>query len=262
MESNSIRLCEPSPVFCDSGKRLYEGSFPAGEREPTEKLSLRMAEGRMLYHRTLDEQGNLLCFTIVSLASNFSFLAYMATDPTRRSGGVGSKHLQRLIELLKQRYPHHLGLFLEIEATDPGTVEISEEERTTRLRRLKFYQRHGARIMCEQAIYLTPSYSQPGKEWEGELLAIDFGGRICRHSVKDVIREIYTRFYHLPADHQLVRKVLRNFAECEAKCESCDAHCDHPQHTETGGTGLIGLLRRFGQWLSSLLARATQWLSS
>jgi len=218
-----IRLCEPSFVLDEEWRRLYEGAFPAGEREPSDKLSRLMAEGKLLYHRTLNEQGDMLCFTMVSLASNFSFLAYMATDPNRRSGGIGSKHLKRLVEQLKEQFPSHLGLFLEIEATDPDTVEISDEERVVRKRRLSFYERAGARIMCEQAIYLTPSYTQVGKEWEGELLAIEFGKRVCKHSVSQVILEIYSRFYQLPPHHPTVQKVLAHFLVCDVQCEHPEA---------------------------------------
>lgn len=249
----AIRLCEPCTVLCDEWKRLYEGAFPAGEREPADKLSRLMREGKMLYHRTLDDQGNLLCFTMVSLASDFSFLAYMATDPTRRSGGIGSKHLKRLVELLKEQYPEHLGLFLEIEATDPDTIEISEEEKTIRQRRLSFYQRFGARIVCPQAIYLTPSFSQPGKQWEGELLAIEFGTKVCRHSVAHVIREIYSRFYQLPASDPLVQKVLADF-------RNCDGNCGHG--SDTCGVALFFTLPlRFGAWLRRLWQQVRRYLS-
>lgn len=219
---DGIRLCKSCTVLCDEWRRLYEGVFPAGEREPEERLSALIREGKMLYHYTLNANGELLCFTMVTLASNFLFLAYMATDPPRRSGGIGSRHLSRLIELLKEQFPDHLGLFLEIETTDPNTIEISDEERAIRKRRLKFYQRHGAQIVCEQAIYLTPSYSEPGKEWEGELLAIEFGEPLNRQATAQVIREIYARAYKLPSDHPLVEKVLGEFRMCTCQCRHRD----------------------------------------
>ena len=118
--ATTMRLCEPSSTLDASWLKLYEGAFPKGEREPVDKLERMVHDGRMLYHRTLDDTGELLCFTLVTLGKDFSFLAYMATNPNRRSGGIGSKHLSRLIEVLKLQYPHHSGLFLEIEAEAPG----------------------------------------------------------------------------------------------------------------------------------------------
>jgi hypothetical protein len=257
MESNQIRLCEPSTVLDEAWRRLYEAAFPAGERESEEKLKQRMAEGKTLYHRTLSEQGDLLGFTMVSLASNFSFLAYMATDPARRSGGIGTKHLKRLVELLQEQYPNHVGLFLEIEATDPDTIQISDEERITRKRRLTFYERVGARVVCDQAVYLTPSYSQPGVYWEGDLLCIEFGDKVCKHQVARVISEIYSRFYNLPPRHELVRKVLTEFQQCTGKCKE-DSHCC----PDSGcATRMILALRRFTGWLSRVFARVRKALS-
>lgn len=251
MESTTIRLCEPSTVFDEAWRRLYEAAFPAGEREPEEKLQRLMAEGKLLYHRTLTEQGDLLGFTMVSLASNFSFLAYMATDPARRSSGIGSKHLKRLVEVLKEQFPNHIGLFLEIEATDPDTIELTEEERVIRKRRLAFYQRVGARVVCDQAVYLTPSYSQSGVYWEGDLLCIDFDDHVCRHQVAKVIREIYTRFYQLPPNHELVHKVLTEFQACSGNCTD-ESHCC-PDSAHAGR--IVSALRRFGHWLSRVFTR-------
>jgi len=246
MESNNtpIRLCEPTTVLSDSWRRLYEAAFPAGERESEEKLRRLMDEGKMIVHETLTEQGDLLGFTMVSLASNFSFLAYMATDPARRSGGIGTKHLKRLVELLKEQFPNHIGLFLEIEATDPDTVVISDEERPIRKRRLTFYQRIGARVVCDQAVYLTPSYTQAGKYWEGDLLCIDFDHQVCKHQVASVIREIYSRFYNLPANHELVRKVITEFQGCNGNCADAPC-CNHSK-------GVSGLF----SWLWNLMSRA------
>jgi GNAT superfamily N-acetyltransferase len=256
MESNQIRLCEPSTDLDEAWRRLYEAAFPAGERESEEKLRVRLNEGKLLYHRTLTEQGDLLGFTMVSLASNFSFLAYMATDPARRSAGLGTKHLKRLVELLKEQYPAHVGLFLEIEATDPDTVQITEEERITRKRRLTFYERAGARVVCDQAVYLTPSYSLAGKYWEGDLLCIDFEDRVCKHQVAQVIREIYARFYNLPAKHELVQKVLTEFRQCSGNCKD-EAHCCPEGHT----LWVVSALHRFAHWISRVFARVRKALS-
>ena len=220
--SSTLRLCEPAPKLDASWQELYEGAFPKGEREPVDKLERMVSDGRILYHRTLDETGVLLCFTLVTLGKDFSFLAYMATNPARRSGGIGSKHLSRLIELLKVQYPHHSGLFLEIEATCPRNISLSSEDLALRTRRKVFYERVGARVMCEQGIYLTPSYTDRDKEWEGELLGIEFAGRLCQDTLSRVMRSIYHQMYQLPPDHPMVAKVLKHYDECAVGC--------HPDH--------------------------------
>src|SRR5438128_307001 len=141
-----IRLCEASTTLDEAWRKLYQNAFPKeAEREPEDKLTRLLESGNMLLHRTLNKEDELVCFTLVSLAPDFSFLAYMATDATKRSGGYGSKHLKRLLELLKEKYPSHLGLFLEIEATRPTTVTLSEDEKKLRDRRYAFYQRLGGK---------------------------------------------------------------------------------------------------------------------
>lgn len=221
MELKDLLLCQSSNELDEQWRILYEEAFPAGEREPADKLSRLIEEGKLLYHRTVNEQGDLLCFTMVTLAPSFSFLAYMASNPRMRSGGVGTKHLKRLLELLRARYPHHLGVFLEIEATAPTLETLTDEERVSRLRRRKFYEdRIGARVLCQDVPYLTPRYgNEKTKEWEGELLCIEFGDPICQSELTRVICEIYERFYLLPPDHALVKRVVTAFANCKHTCD-------------------------------------------
>jgi GNAT superfamily N-acetyltransferase len=256
--TENIRLCEPANALDADVIRLYEGAFPAAEREPVERLSALLAEGKLLYHRTLNEQGELMCFTFVSLAPDFSFLAYMATDPARRSGGIGSKHLQALVARLKEQFPQHIGMFFEIEATQPKAEILSDEELRNRKRRRAFYERAGARVLCEDGVYLTPHFGERNKEWEGELMAFEFGEGMCQRKLEFVISEIYRRFYQLPEDHPLVRKVLGYFQGCAEGCGDSAAQ-EAPSQAETGttrDTTSTSLWRRLLTWLQSLLRRA------
>jgi hypothetical protein len=214
MTTNNIRLCEPALTLDAEVLRLYNGAFPAAERESVERLSELLAQGKMLCHRTTNEHGELLCFTIVTLADTFSFLAYMATDPNRRSGGIGSKHLQRLLEIIQETYPKHIGLLFEIEATDPEFEDLEEQEKIIRKRRRAFYERAGARVICPDSIYLTVHYDSRDREWEGELMGFEFAGPIISDSLVHVLEQIYMLCYQLPANHPLVLKVLGYFATC------------------------------------------------
>jgi hypothetical protein len=209
MTTANIRLCEPCPMLDSDVVRLYKQSFPAQEREPLERLNKLLSEGKLVCHCTLDEQNRLLCFTLVSLAEYFAFLAYMATDPATRSSGIGTQHIKRLIALLKSQFPHHIGLFLEIEATAPAIEVLSDEDRRTRLRRRAFYERAGARVLCQKG-YIALNFSDPQKEWEAELLAFEFGQPVNVLKLLCVIRDIYQRFYQIPEDDQLVLRVVEN----------------------------------------------------
>jgi hypothetical protein len=223
MDTQDIRLCEVSSTLDEAWRKLYESAFPDAEREPEDKLTRLLGSGDMLLHRTLNKEGEMVCFTLISLAPDFSFLAYMATDPTKRSGGYGSKHLKRLIELLKEKYPSHLGLFLEIEATNPTTVTVTDDEKKLRERRYSFYQRLGAKRVCKSGKYFTPSKVSGGQDWEGELLDIPFVSELTNDQRQQVVSEILQRFYCLKADDALVVKNVSQFKQCGTDSDSAPA---------------------------------------
>ncbi len=210
-----VRICETSARLENDWREVYANAFPINEREPEEKLQELIDAGRLLYHKTVGAEGELLCFSLVSLASEFSFLAYIATDPRQRSGGYGTKHMRALIDLLKRDYPHHVGLLLEIESTNPRSLKISEEELNIRQRRLGFYQKLGVEHLCPQMHYLSPSLQGAAAEHELEVLFFRFADKRLEHNDKArIIAEIYQRFYGLAVEHPLVAKVLMSLFSC------------------------------------------------
>jgi GNAT superfamily N-acetyltransferase len=225
METNELRLCMHSEHLDDDWRTLYNEAFPLLEREPEDKLSRLIASQRLMYHRTEDKDGQLLCFTMISIAPDHSLLAFMATDKNRRGGGYGSKHLTRVIELFKEQYPHHLGMFIEIEAVNPHSKVLTDEERQINQRRRDFYLRHGALRVCPNAIYLTPNpgaavavADQDNNDWEGELLFVPFGDskKITKTALLARVIEMYQRFYCLSADNGLLVRGISRFQECKA----------------------------------------------
>ncbi len=219
----NVQLCEPASKLDQAWRDLYFAAFPVVEQEPEAKLQGLIDAGRMLYHRTVGKQGELLCFSLVSLAPDFSFLAYIATDPKQRSGGYGSKHMRALIDTIKKDYPQHKGLFFEIESTNPQLIRISDEEKTTRQRRLSFYRRLGARRLCRGMQYLIPDRNGNG-EYELDLLYFNFAENALTQKEKlAVVSEIYQRFYGLAQDDATVLKVLGKFGGCSTnRCEDDD----------------------------------------
>src|SRR4029450_13021193 len=143
MDTSTTLLCQTGTGQEDDWKTLYESSFPADERMAVEDIRQLLSKGQMILHRTLNKQGELLCFSLTFPVTDFTLLSYIATDSTKRSGGYGSKHFKRLVELFKSEHPKHIGLFLEIESTKEKGLD--PEVQKTRNRRLDFYQRLGAK---------------------------------------------------------------------------------------------------------------------
>lgn len=209
MDTSMTLLCQPSTGQEDDWKNLYESSFPQDERMPAEEIRQLLNKGQMILHRTLNKQGELLCFSLIFPITDFTLLSYLATDPTKRSGGYGSKHMKQLIQLLKAQYPGHLAVFLEIESTREKGLD--PEAQKLRNRRLDFYQRLGAKRFRKN--YFCPNLGQPGgAPRAAELLWIEFGTQTVDDAIlARVIKEIYERAYQLPSADPLVQQVLGQF---------------------------------------------------
>lgn len=242
---NSMNLCQHSPTGQEQDWRdLYEKAFPADERTPLDELLQLLASGSVLLHRTLNKEGELLCFTIVYPLSNFTLLSYIATDQNKRSTGVGSKHMKRLMEIVKEKYPHHNGLFLEIESTRERAIDAAEQK--TRSRRLAFYQRLGAKRLCRT--YVWPSYGAKGAYRLAELLWIDFDPSTVDDVVlPGVIKEMYTKAYMVPEDDPLLALILLQFTcgskvplkemVCAVESAKSDKPAEKTDATEASGDG-------------------------
>ncbi|MBY0359505.1 MAG: hypothetical protein K2W82_15990 [Candidatus Obscuribacterales bacterium] len=242
MSDNNLRLCEPSTDLDDAWRKLYETAFPMKERETEARLKELIDSGKMLFHRTNKATGELLCFSMVSLASDFCLLAFIAVDSTQRSGGVGSKHVKRLLELLKEKYPKYLGLFLEIEDTAPKNLVLTDEEKKTRQRRFDFYKRLSATRVCKCFRYAIPSRANPGQELEMDLLYFNFTASPLDTDTKShVVSEIYQSLYSLSGDDALVKKTLAELKSCakpsccgaKAEAQPCNVEVDKAEPVKT-----------------------------
>lgn len=217
----STNLCQVSSGQEQDWKDLYTTAFPADERTPLEELQKLLDAGSILLHRTTNKAGELLCFSIVYPMSNFALLSYIASDATKRSTGIGSKHMKRLLEILKSSYPNFLGLVLEIEST--RQIGLEAAEKTGRQRRLAFYQRLGAKRLCRT--YVWPSYSQKGSYRLAELMWFDFDpATIDDPQLPGIIKELYMKGYGAQEDDPILELVTHQF-KCSERTGSASVIC-------------------------------------
>jgi len=222
--SSSAQLCQPSNGQESDWSKLYETAFPQDERMPLADVQVMISNNTMLLHRTTNAAGELLCFSLVTPMSNFCLLAYIATDQTKRSSGVGSKHMRELIQVLKASYHQtQIGLFLEIESTKEANLSV--DETTMRKRRLAFYQRLHCKRLCGKD-YFLPSYAAGLAHRAGELLWYEFGAAVDKDStVAQVIAEIYTRGYGISSSHPTYVQVLSQFKSAATTASDYDGAC-------------------------------------
>lgn len=195
MAASKLKLCELGTATDTEWEKLYEAAFQPFQRTPYSTLRDGMRSGQILLHTTSEETQGILCFSIVNMLNSFALLAYIATDTTKRSTGVGSKHMKQLLVEVQAKSPTAIAMVAEIEST--RDKNITEEERKDRKRRLRFYQRLGFKRL--KTDYKSPSYTGTADE-ECELIVYPFTSTFQCTTTSDIIKEIYLKAYVLPAD--------------------------------------------------------------
>jgi hypothetical protein len=133
---------------------IYAASFPDNEREPSATIvrSLRSGVG-MAFRLRVGGRTIGLATTHLLTDPPAVFLVYLAVSTSERNRGGGGRLLQAAWESgeksLGVKGMQSLGMILEIDPPDPTAADAS-----TRLQRLSFFQRHGARLLAR-------TYCQP-----------------------------------------------------------------------------------------------------
>jgi GNAT superfamily N-acetyltransferase len=152
--ATQLRFTTSSRLAGGSARQLaaiYESSFAAAEREPTDQLLRGIATKSRLCHLAM--LGDVVvAFAVVSpLPRRIQFLEYFAVQPDCRNRDIGSnlfRHL--LIDSAARSCP---GIVFEVE--DPALGEGTDAG--VRSARIRFYQRLGADVVACAPAYQAPS---------------------------------------------------------------------------------------------------------
>lgn len=125
-------------LFCEGKEyskdfyELYESAFPASEKKPQAFLE-ELARQNKMEMLAVVEEGTFVGLVINMLGKNAAILDYFAISPERRSGGYGSRAIQKMLERFNERQ-----YILEVEMQDSEAPNAEE-----RRRRKIFYMRNG-----------------------------------------------------------------------------------------------------------------------
>ena len=112
----------------------YEEIFPSNERKPLGHIKNLYNKGFLEIIEILDEEEIVGFFITNILPQNpYVLLDFFAIFPEQQSKGYGSK----AINLLKELYKNHEGIYIEVEKPDKLDQDINK------YRRIKFYERLG-----------------------------------------------------------------------------------------------------------------------
>lgn len=194
---------------------LYISSFPEDEREDPSYLQSmlgalnlsspgKIATAHLLVaERDTHPFGFAFCEFLP--AAEMGFHIYIALAPSERGKGFGRRLLlcaeERMrLDALYLGLPYH-GSICEVERVEDAT---DESDRRTRLRRVHFYERLGARIIS--STYTQPALSPDKQPVPLYLMWRDANGGLSR---EEIIRRFYAEVYRLEPTHPFVVEALR-----------------------------------------------------
>jgi hypothetical protein len=158
--------------------------------------------GKALLHETRVGR-KTICFSLVEILSDgVLLLSYFASDTTQRSRGVGTMHLQHVLEQLQTHFPDAVALFFEIDdCSEPG-LEPGEKE--LRERRAAFYTRLGAHALADH--HFSPNLEdEEGRPLRFQLMWLPLTDEMIYPAMaRQALYEILTISYGLSIHHPLV----------------------------------------------------------
>ncbi len=181
---------------------ILETSFPPDERADLDEL---VADERRRFFLARDDDQRVTGFamTLPLERADAHVLEYLAVGEGHRDAGVGGRLLDSVVAELRG---DRAGL--AIEAAHPDEAEGAERDR--RVRRVGFYERHGARV-----VECAPAYRAPRIGFEGSLLYVllwvpfaEGGEPPAGEPLRDLVTALLVESYDLEPDDALVGDVV------------------------------------------------------
>lgn len=209
---------EPDRSLMDQARLLFRHAFPH-EPEAIERIArwMRRRPG-MAFEPILlvaqDMRGQVigLSFVFHFRELRIGYLQYIASDPARPGRGIGGALYEATREILQAREGR--GLVFDVPPVDADKLGDDAKEMLDKNRkRLRFYERYGARIIDgtqwdrepnpRNAYYLTQLMFDP----------LGGGPRLRRADARETVRRILTTQYGFKADDPFVARIVASFKD-------------------------------------------------
>jgi GNAT superfamily N-acetyltransferase len=193
----------------DAVRSIFEEAFPPWEREPFDDLVGREAAG-LVTPVVLADNGQPVALAVTSRLDSvhWSYLEYLAVAADRRGRGVGGQLWRAMSRDLTVRgQPGRV--VLEVE--DPAAVPAGSADFDLRERRIRFYERQGARLLPVRD-YDVPRLDDVAGSYSMRLLWAPVAGDAAPPGPAELVRlvpAVYAAGYGVPADDPLVLAALR-----------------------------------------------------
>lgn len=192
-----------SPEF-KAAMDIYTEAFPENERQTLEKVEYRVRHKK--YSLIVVKRDNVIVgFSLFYPFRDMDFVLgdYMAVRKDYRNLGIGSKLFRKAYELFKMDNP---GGFLLAEVEDPTCGSIAE--RHIRLRRVRLYERLGARVILNFEYLLPPISGQYPTKMLLMVYAEDNRVSISAEVLRNILIAIYREVYDRDIEDPYLKKML------------------------------------------------------
>jgi GNAT superfamily N-acetyltransferase len=190
-----------SPDGIDHVRRIYEAGFAPHLRADFPELIGEREPGELAFALTADGQPRGFAMLRPLGPTGWIFLRYFVIDAGQRGRGLGGE-LWTLLTAQLRESGYSLLVFDVEDPAEPGTGQL---EVAIRIRRIVFYQRHGASVLPVTG-YRTPHGDAAESAWTPMLLLAAglSDGAPPAASLRDVVEAVYRYRWSLAPDHPQV----------------------------------------------------------
>jgi GNAT superfamily N-acetyltransferase len=197
---------ELTPPEAEHVRRIYEDGFPPHQRAGFRSLTAGREPGELALALTGPGQPRGFAMLRPLGGTGWIFLRYFVVDATQRSQGLGGAMWEQLTGLLRESgYA-----LLVFDVDDPAArAGGGPEEAHDSLRRIAFYERHGAARLPVTG-YRTPDEDGAELTWTPMvLMAAGLAGgdppTATAPGLRAVVDAVYRYRWHLAPDHPQVQ---------------------------------------------------------
>ena len=184
---------------------IYLDSFPKNQRLSIDIIIQRLEENiNHIFGGFWQNQVVFIAVLHPLISTDFILLTYLGTQESFRGQGIGTEFIKYIVDVVShdQKY-----LLLEVENPERGS------EREKKARRMKFYQKLGARELKNVDYLLPPLSGDIPSEMKLIILPKYRDSYIEGNLVKQLIRQIYQEVYSRSEDDQLLKTFVETIPD-------------------------------------------------
>ena len=190
----------PSDTGFEQAMAIYEQSLPSNERQPRLVIEDRLNQGLCTLYGVMEDNAVIGMMVIwIFEDTPFTFLDYLAVHQDYRGKGIGEFCMQQIREEFEKL---NKSMLIEVEDPDFG------EDRVTKIRRIRFYEKCGAKWLANTPYIIPPLDGTDPTPMLILVVANDKITQLNGASVRDILRRIYRCVYEKSDDDALLNSFI------------------------------------------------------